>query len=84
MTTHVFKKYANRKLYNPRTANYTSLKQIKELVLKGESVAVFDHATKQDITKETLVRIKIQDLEAKIESFSLDSLVASIKEGGTL
>lgn len=75
----VFKKYPNRKLYNPATSNYVTLGHIRECVLNGQQVMVVDHSSKRDITKETLLRIAIQDLERSIENLNEGSLIETIK-----
>ena len=60
----VIKKYANRRLYNTGTSTYVTLKDLAEMVKKGEEFTVQDAKTGDDITHPVLTQI-IFELENK-------------------
>lgn len=51
------KRYANRKIYNPETHGYVTLKQIKESIISGRNIKVTDYVTKVVLTEKTLFDI---------------------------
>jgi len=53
----VITRYANRKLYSKETRTYVTLQQIRDMIQRGEEVAVIDHQTGEDITSATLSQI---------------------------
>ena len=55
----LIKRYANRKLSNPETSRYITLKGIAELLEAGEEVRVIDNETGEDITKVALSQILV-------------------------
>ena len=55
----LIKRYANRKLYNPRTSRYITLKGIADLLDAGEEVRVIDKQTGEDITSVALSQILV-------------------------
>jgi polyhydroxyalkanoate synthesis repressor PhaR len=57
---HVIKRYANRKLYDPRQSRYITLDEIAELIDAGEEVRIIDNKTKEDITRVTLAQVLVE------------------------
>lgn len=49
------KKYPNRRLYNTSTSSYINLDGIQQLILKGETVAIVDSKTNENVTTATLL-----------------------------
>ncbi len=57
---HVIKRYANRKLYDPRQSRYITLDEIAELIDAGEEVRIIDNKSKEDITRVTLAQVLVE------------------------
>ena len=51
------RRYANRKLYDVVAKKYTTLQTMETAIASGEEIQVLDHATKQDLTTQTLAQI---------------------------
>ncbi|MBO0701600.1 MAG: phasin family protein [Candidatus Dormibacteraeota bacterium] len=56
-TSHLIRKYANRKLYDTTTSRYVTLAGIWDLVCSGHDVRVVEHGTGNDITAVVLSQI---------------------------
>ncbi len=61
------KKYANRRLYNTATSSYVTLDHLCQMVKEGVEFAVFDAKTGDDITRQVLTQIIVEE-EAKGEN----------------
>lgn len=59
--TRLIKRYANRKLYDVEASAYVSLDDIAALVRRGDTVAVVDNVTGDDITAQTLTQIVVEE-----------------------
>ncbi|MDR3477255.1 MAG: polyhydroxyalkanoate synthesis repressor PhaR [Gammaproteobacteria bacterium] len=59
----IIKKYSNRRLYDTQTSQYTTLGEIKDLILKHIKVKVIDASTEEDVTNYILMQI-INESEA--------------------
>jgi polyhydroxyalkanoate synthesis repressor PhaR len=55
------KRYGNRKLYDVEASAYVSLDDIAALIRKGETVAVLDNVSGEDITAQTLTQIVLEE-----------------------
>ena len=53
----VIKKYPNRRLYDTTTSSYITLAEIKLLVMEGQTFAVRDAKTGDDLTRSILLQI---------------------------
>lgn len=58
------KKYANRRLYNTATSSYVTLDTLCEMVRSGEDFVVVDAKSGEDITRQALTQIIVEQ-EAK-------------------
>src|SRR5256885_11086526 len=58
---HLIKKYANRKLYDPRTSRYITLDGIAQLVRDGHEIKVVDRDNGNDLTHVTLSQIVLSE-----------------------
>lgn len=58
------KKYANRRLYNTATSSYVTLDHLAQMVKDGTDFVVFDAKTGEDITRQVLTHIIVEE-EAK-------------------
>ena len=57
----IIKKYSNRKLYDPTTKSYITLQGIKELLAEGSQVKIIDNKTGEDISRQTLAKILVEE-----------------------
>ncbi len=55
------KKYANRRLYNTETSSYVTLDNLAQMVKDGKEFAVFDAKTGEDITRQVLTHIIVEE-----------------------
>jgi len=60
----VIKKYANRRLYDTESSSYITLDRLAEMVREGRDFEVVDAKTREDITRQVLTQI-IVDEEAR-------------------
>lgn len=60
----VIRKYANRRLYNTATSSYVTLDTLCEMVRNGEEFVVVDAKSGDDITRQVLTQIIVEQ-EAK-------------------
>ncbi|HEY9163718.1 MAG TPA: polyhydroxyalkanoate synthesis repressor PhaR [Magnetovibrio sp.] len=57
----VIKKYANRRLYNTATSSYVTLEHLAQMVRDGTDFQVFDAKTNEDITRQVLTHIIVEE-----------------------
>jgi len=57
----VIKKYTNRRLYNTDESKYVKLDEIAEIIRQGNDIKVIDTKTKDNITKEILAQIILEE-----------------------
>jgi len=55
------KKYANRRLYNTATSSYVTLDTLASMVKEGVEFAVFDAKSGDDITRQVLTHIIVEE-----------------------
>lgn len=55
------KKYANRRLYNTSTSTYVTLDHLSQMVKEGTDFEVFDAKTGEDITRQVLTHIIVEE-----------------------
>ena len=55
------KKYANRRLYNTATSSYVTLEHLCQMVKDGVDFVVFDAKTGDDITRQILTQIIVEE-----------------------
>lgn len=70
----VIKKYPNRRLYDTAESKYVALQDVRKLVLDGVSFCVIDKKSGEDITRNILLQIIIEQEEAGEPLFSTDVL----------
>ena len=59
--TVVIKKYANRRLYNTATSSYVTLDYLSQMVKDGDEFVVNDAKTGEDITRQVLTHIIVEE-----------------------
>lgn len=52
-----FKKYPNRRLYDIQESKYVTVEDIRQIVLKGETIRVVDSKSDKDLTRSVLLQI---------------------------
>ena len=55
------KKYANRRLYNTATSSYVTLDNLATMVKEGSDFVVYDAKSSEDITRQVLTHIIIEE-----------------------
>lgn len=70
----VIKKYPNRRLYDTAESKYVTLNDVRRLVLEGVSFCVIDKKSGDDITRNILLQIIIEQEEEGEPLFSTDVL----------
>lgn len=63
----VIKKYANRRLYNTATSAYVTLDDLSQMVRDGIDFVVFDAKTNEELTRQVLTQIIVEE-ESRGES----------------
>jgi polyhydroxyalkanoate synthesis repressor PhaR len=56
----VFKKYANRRIYDTHSSSYVTLEELTEVIRKGQEVKVVDAKTQADVTAFILTQIVLE------------------------
>lgn len=75
----LIKKYPNRRLYDTRTSSYITLAEVKELVLKHEDFRVVDAKSGEDLTRNILLQIILEEEGGAAPMFSSDLLAQMIR-----
>jgi polyhydroxyalkanoate synthesis repressor PhaR len=57
----IIKKYANRRLYNTATSSYVTLDHLCQMVKDGVDFVVYDAKTGEDITRQVLTQIIVEE-----------------------
>ena len=52
-----FKKYPNRRLYDIKESCYVTVEDIRQILIKGETITVVDSKTDKDLTRTVLLQI---------------------------
>ena len=73
----IIKKYPNRRLYDTKTSAYVTLTEIKQLVMEGQSFVVRDAKTGDDLTRNLLLQIILEEESAGVPMFT-ESVLANI------
>jgi polyhydroxyalkanoate synthesis repressor PhaR len=73
----VIKKYPNRRLYDTTTSSYITLSEIKHLVMDGQTFAVRDAKTGDDLTRSILLQIILEEESAGAPMFT-EAVLANI------
>lgn len=81
----IIKKYPNRRLYDTETSKYITVSDVREMVLQGIRFKVIDSNTKEDITRQVLIQIIIEEETGGEPLFSAEMLSQLIRfYGGTM
>ena len=75
----LIKKYPNRRLYDTKTSSYITLADVKQMVLKQEEFQVVDAKSGEDLTRQILLQIILEEESGGLPMFSSDLLSQLIR-----
>jgi polyhydroxyalkanoate synthesis repressor PhaR len=79
----LIKKYPNRRLYDTSESRYITLEEVRQMVVDGINFKVVDKKNNQDITRNILLQIIMEQESGKGEPmFSTDLLTQFIQNYG--
>ena len=78
----LIKKYPNRRLYDTKTSSYITLADVKQMVLKQEDFQVLDAKTGDELTRQILLQIILEEESGSVPMFSSDLLSQMIRSYG--
>lgn len=81
-TPRLIKKYSNRRLYDTETSSYITLSDVKTLVLNQTEFQVVDAKTNEDLTRNILLQIILEEESGGIPMFSNEFLSQIIRSYG--
>lgn len=54
-------KYPNRRIYDTELSEYVPFSSIKKRIVGGQSILVLNHKTKEDVTREVLISMILEE-----------------------
>ncbi len=78
----LIKKYPNRRLYDTKTSSYITLVDVKQMVLKQEEFQAVDAKTGEDLTRQILLQIILEEESGGAPMFTSDALSQMIRTYG--
>jgi len=78
----LIKKYPNRRLYDTKTSSYITLADVKQMVLSHEDFQVVDAKSSEDLTRQILLQIILEEESGGMPMFSSDLLSQMIRSYG--
>ncbi|MGE0876741.1 MAG: polyhydroxyalkanoate synthesis repressor PhaR [Burkholderiales bacterium] len=79
----LIKKYPNRRLYDTKTSSYITLADVKQMVVKNEDFQVVDAKSNEDLTRQILLQIILDEESAGVPMFTSDLLSQMIRSYGS-
>ena len=79
----LIKKYPNRRLYDTKTSSYITLADVKQMVLKQEEFQVVDAKSGDELTRQILLQIILEEESGGLPMFSSDLLSQLIRSYGS-
>ena len=61
----IYKKYANRRIYDTQSSRYVTLDELADAIRQGRQVQVIDAKTKDDVTAFVLTQIVLEQAKRK-------------------
>ena len=74
----LIKKYPNRRLYDTESSTYITLEDVKLLVVKKKNVKIIDAKSSEDLTRQTLMQILLEEESGGAPLFSAEMLAQVI------
>ena len=81
-TVRLIKKYPNRRLYDTKTSSYITLVDVKQMVLKQEDFQAVDAKSGEDLTRQILLQIILEEESSGTPMFTSDALSQMIRTYG--
>jgi polyhydroxyalkanoate synthesis repressor PhaR len=78
----LIKKYPNRRLYDTKTSSYITLADVKQMVLKQEEFQVVDAKSGDELTRNILLQIILEEESGGVPMFTSDLLSQMIRSYG--
>jgi polyhydroxyalkanoate synthesis repressor PhaR len=75
----LIKKYPNRRLYDTQTSTYITLADVKQLVLDQEEFQVIDAKAGEDLTRQILLQIILEEESGGVPMFTAQMLAQIIR-----
>jgi len=79
----LIKKYPNRRLYDTKTSSYITLADVKQMVIKQEEFQVVDAKSGDELTRQILLQIILDEESGGMPMFSSDLLSQMIRSYGS-
>src|SRR5438128_1816646 len=79
----LIRKYPNRRLYDTNTSTYITLADVKEMVLNHDELQIIDARTGDDLTRQVLLHVILEQELAGSPIFSSDLLLQLIRSYGS-
>lgn len=70
----LIRKYANRRLYNTESSEYTTLAVISKIIKSGRDVRIVDKVSGEDLTREYMIKIIVENESRELPVLSLEIL----------
>lgn len=80
--TRLIKKYPNRRLYDTQTSTYITLVDVKQLVLDQENFQVVDAKSGEDLSRQILLQIILEEEQGGVPMFTPPVLAQIIRSYG--
>ncbi len=77
--SRLIKKYPNRRLYDTKSSSYITLTDVKTLVLQNEDFEVVDAKTGEDLTRNILLQIILEEEAGGAPMFTAEVLAQIIR-----
>src|SRR4051812_39013950 len=78
----LIKKYPNRRLYDTKTSSYITLADVKQMVMKQGEFQVVAAKSGDDLTRQILLQIILEEESGGARMFSSDLLSQMIRSYG--
>jgi polyhydroxyalkanoate synthesis repressor PhaR len=78
-SVRLIKKYPNRRLYDTQTSTYITLADVKQLVIEQEDFQVVDAKSSEDLTRQILLQIILEEESGGVPMFSAPMLAQVIR-----
>jgi len=79
----LIKKYPNRRLYDTKTSSYITLADVKQMVVRNEEFQVVDAKSNEDLSRQILLQIILDEESGGMPMFSSDLLSQMIRSYGS-
>jgi polyhydroxyalkanoate synthesis repressor PhaR len=74
MDARIIRKYGNRRLYDTETKQYVNLDEVAEMIRDGSEVRVVDAKTGEDLTRDILTQIIVEETRNRNGGLPLEIL----------